>query len=315
VSAADRSPAAGDGAISGRTAVAGVIGDPVEHSLSPALHNAAFEALGLDWAYVAFPVAPGDVRAALAGAVALGIRGLSVTMPHKQAVAEAADERTVTVERLGAANTVLFRAGAAVAHSTDGAGLLADLVEGAQFDPARRRCVVLGAGGAASAVVLALAEAGAASVVVVNRTADRAARVAALAGGVGRVGSPDDLEDADLVVNATPVGMEGGDASPITSSDAIPAMSAPSTALDAAGTVTAPLGARLARGQLAVDLVYAPPVTPFLADAAAAGAATRNGLGMLVHQAALQFELWTGERAPVDVMWAAARGRRRPAGR
>lgn len=274
---------------SGTTAVAGVVGAPVDHSLSPALHNAAFRQLGLDWVYVAFPVSPGAVGAALAGAVALGVRGLSVTMPHKQAIALATDRRSATVERLRAANTVVIRSGIAYAHSTDGPGLIADLLEGARFDPAGRRCVVLGAGGAASAVVLALAEAGACEVVVVNRTEDRAARVARLAGGAGRVGSLDDLAGADLVVKATPLGMA------LAPQDAAAAPDGPSP------------GARLGTGQLAVDLVYAPAVTPFLADAAAAGAATRNGLGMLVRQAALQFELWTGEPAPLETMSAAAR--------
>ena len=143
-----------------RTELVGVIGDPVRHSLSPVLHNAAFAALGLDWAYVAFPVARTDVAVALAGARALGMRGLSVTMPHKEAVARAADQRSRAVERLGAANTVVVRSGIAVAETTDGAGLLDDLRENAGFDATGRTCAVVGAGGAARAVVLALAEAG-----------------------------------------------------------------------------------------------------------------------------------------------------------
>ncbi|MCU1494178.1 MAG: Shikimate dehydrogenase [Acidimicrobiaceae bacterium] len=273
----------------GRTAVVGIIGDPVEHSLSPALHNAAFAHLGADWVYVAFPVAPRDVAAAIAGAKALGVRGLSVTMPHKQAAALASDQRTPAVELLGAANTIVVRSGVALAHSTDGAGLLADLADGPRFDPAGRDCVVLGAGGAARAVVLALAEAGARSVTIVNRTPARAESAAALAGAAGRVGSLDDLAGADLVVKATPLGM------------------AAHTDLAAGAGDDAGIGERMRPGQLAVDLVYAPTTTPFLADAAAAGAATRNGLGMLVRQAVLQFELWTGEAAPLETMWAAAR--------
>jgi len=279
--------------ISGLTTIAGVIGDPIGHSLSPALHNAAFAALGLDWAYLAFPVAPQDVRAALTGAVALGVRGLSVTMPHKVAAAKSADQRTPAVELLGAANTIVVRSGMSVAHSTDGAGLLADLRDGAGFEPSGRRCVVLGAGGAARATVLALATAGAASVVVVNRTAARAELAARLAGPSGRVGTVDDVADAELVVNATPVGME-----PTRGHG--PSAPRPGGAEDLSS-----LGSRLAAGQLAVDLVYAPRETPFLAAASAQGAGTRNGLGMLVGQAAVAFQLWTGEQAPLEQMWAA----------
>lgn len=272
----------GGGSISARTLVAGVIGDPVRHSLSPALHNAAFAALGLDWVYVAFPVASQDAAAALRGAVALGVQGLSVTMPHKQAAARAADQRSETVERLGAANTIVVRSGIAVAHSTDGDGLLDDLEHALAVDVAGKRCVVLGAGGAARAVVLALAQRQASSVVVVNRTPASAESAALLAGRVGRVGGLEDVADADLVVNATPVDI----------------VSSP-------GGATA--GAALGPGQVAVDMRYVSPTTRFLDEARARGATVRNGLGMLVHQAARQFVLWTGEDAPLEVLFAAAR--------
>ncbi len=302
--------------VSARTAVAGVIGDPVEHSLSPALHNAAFAALGLDWVYVAFPVRRGDARAAIVGAVALGVRGLSVTMPHKQAAALAADRRTAAVELLGAANAIVVRDGVSIACTTDGEGLIADLRASAGFEATGRRCVVVGAGGAARAVVLALAEAGAASVVVLNRTAERGELAAALAGRVGRAGRVEDVDDADLVVNATPVGMRGAAAaSPGASAPAgtgpapVAAGEHPATRTSAAKVLDlAAIGGRLAAGQLAVDLVYAPSTTPFLDAASGHGATTRNGRGMLVHQAAGAFELWTGEPAPVDAMWSAIDG-------
>ncbi|HUZ21030.1 MAG TPA: shikimate dehydrogenase [Acidimicrobiales bacterium] len=281
-----------------RTELVGVVGDPVRHSLSPLLHNAAFAALGLDWAYVAFPVARSELAVALAGARALGLRGLSVTMPHKEAIARAADQRSRAVERLGAANTVVLRSGIAVAETTDGVGLLDDLREGAGFDASGLRCAVVGAGGAARAVVLALAEAGARSVVVVNRTADRAAQAAALAGSAGRVGTPGELADVALVVQATPAGMPGA-----ASGAARPGEPA------RPGLAVAALARRLGAGQLVVDLVYHPPMTPFLAEAASRGATVRNGLGMLVHQAAHQCSLWTGESAPLEAMWAAVGGR------
>lgn len=270
----------------GATRFLGVLGEPVRHSLSPRLHNAAFAALGLDWAYGAFPVRPANLAAAVQGARALGFVGLSVTMPHKQAVARIADQVSRTVSLLGAANTVAFAGGVVQAASTDGDGLLADLAS-AGFDPAGRSAVVLGAGGAARAAVLALAEAGA-SVVVVNRSPDRARAAAALAGASGRVGGDDELAGADLVVKATPLGMPGPGAAPGTGDD-------PGTGL----------GARCGAGQLVVDLVYHPPATPFLEAAAAAGATVRNGLGMLVHQAGLQVEWWTHEPAPLEAMWAA----------
>jgi shikimate dehydrogenase len=192
--------------------------------------------------------------------------------------------RTPVAQRLGAVNCVADQDGSWLGDSTDGAGLLAALARGGQFVPAGRRCLVVGAGGAARAVVAALGDAGASEVVVVNRTPERAAVAAALAGPVGRVGVATDATGCALVVNATPAGM--------------------------ADVVGGPSGwpvdpELLGPGQMVVDLVYHPPVTPWLEAAEARGATVTNGLGMLVHQAVLQVELWTGLSAPVDAMWAA----------
>ncbi|MGH8987334.1 MAG: shikimate dehydrogenase, partial [Acidimicrobiales bacterium] len=239
----------------------------------------------LDWVSVAFPVAPGMLDAALRGARALGLRGLSVTMPFKERACEAVDRMSATAEQLGALNCVVVEPDGLVGHNTDGEGFVAGLRRGAGFDPAGRRCLVIGAGGAARAVVLALARGGASEVVVVGRTPARTTDVAALAGGVGRTGTPLDAREADLVVNATPAGMAG------------------SAAAEALPPVDAGL---LGRGQLAVDLVYAPRPTRWLQLVARQGAATLDGLGMLVHQAALQVELWSGLLAPVEAMWTAA---------
>jgi shikimate dehydrogenase len=271
--------------ITGTTRVAGVIGDPVRHSLSPAIHNAAFAALGLDWVYVALPVATGPGAAAVEAMRTMGIDGLNVTMPHKADVIPALDQLSPTAERLQAVNTI-HRIGEVVAgDSTDGAGFVDALRHDEGFDPADRSFVVLGAGGAARAVVLALATAGAAEIVVVNRTAVRAAEAAALAPGIGRVGDESDVSDADAIVNATPVGMDG---------------------VHAEATLVDP---KLLRpGQLAVDLVYHPLRTPFLAAARERGAVPVTGLGMLIHQAAHAFRLWTGEDPPLEVMSAAALG-------
>jgi shikimate dehydrogenase len=268
--------------LSGQTRLAGVIGAPVRHSLSPALHNAAFEACGLDWVYVALEVAPGQVPDALAGMRALGIDGLSVTMPHKTDVAAAVDICTPAAARLQAVNTVRRRAdGTLEGHNTDGEGFVASLRE-AGADPAGRRVVLLGAGGAGRALALALGEAGAADVAVVNRSPGPAATAAALAGPAGRVGSAADVATADVVVNATPVGMgDGAGALPVD-----PAL--------------------LRAGQVVADIVVHPLDTELLRAARAAGAVGVDGLGMLVHQAALAFTLWTGARAPVTAMRAAA---------
>jgi len=268
--------------VAGSTRVAAVIGHPVRHSISPVIHNAAFRALDLDWVFTAFEVAPGRAAAAAEGARDLGVSGLSVTMPHKADVVRALDRLTPTAERLGAVNTVVRQGSRQlVGDNTDGAGFLDALRTDEGFDPAGRRCLVVGAGGAARAVVLALAGAGAAEVVVANRTAGRAAEAAALAPGVARPGSTEEADSVDLVVNATPQGMAGDRSLPV------PAAS-------------------LGPGQLVVDLVYHPAVTPLVEAARERGAAAANGLGMLIHQAAHAFRLWTGEDPPLEVMSAAA---------
>ncbi len=268
--------------ITGATRVAGVIGDPVRHSLSPVIHNAAFAETELDWAFVAFEVADGDAATAIAGARALGIDGLSVTMPHKATVIEALDRLSATATTLGAVNCVVREGIELVGHSTDGAGFVDSLAYDEGFRAEGKRCVVVGAGGAARAVVLALADAGADEVVVINRTRANAENAAALAGKAGRVGEESDVRDAELVVNATPLGMVGGTDTP---------------AVD---------GSLFHSNQLVVDLVYAPPITPTIQAARAAGAHAVGGLGMLVHQAAHAFTLWTGHEAPLPAMSAAA---------
>jgi shikimate dehydrogenase len=265
------------------TRLAAVIGFPVRHSLSPAMHNAAFVELALDWVYVACEVAPGAVEWAFAGVRALGLGGLSVTIPHKEAALDAVDEVSDAARAVGAVNTVVpVGNGRLRGDNTDGAGFLASLADQG-FDPDGRVCAVLGAGGAARAVVYALAGAGAAEVVVVNRTPARAETTATLAGAAGRVGAPADVRSADLVVNATPIGLAGS------------------------GPDELPVDPELLRqGQLVVDLVPNPAVTPLMRAARARGAGDAGGLGMLVHQGALAFELWTGHPAPVEVMRAAA---------
>ena len=266
--------------ITGATTVAAVIGSPVKHSLSPALHNAAFVAAGVDWIYTAFEVAPGEAVRALDAMRALGLGGLSVTMPHKEAVADGVDALDPAAAALHSVNTVVRSPdGLLVGHSTDGAGFVASLAE-ADVEVTGRSIAVIGAGAAARAVIDALARAGAASVTVINRSIDRAEHAAALAGAAGRVGIAADVAGAEIVVNATSVGM---------ASDELP--------IDAT---------LLHTGQVVADLVYHPLETALLRAAAAAGARTVDGLGMLVHQAALQQQLWLGSLPDTAVMRAAA---------
>src|SRR5439155_1572405 len=223
-------------------------------SLSPVLHNAAFAALDLDWAFAAFEVPEGGAAAALDGVWVLGIDGLSVTMPHKTAVAEALDGLSPTAKALGAVNTVVRAGSELIGENTDGQGFLDALREDEGFDPVGRPCLVLGSGGAARAVVHALARAGAAEVAVSGRNAQTVQGAARLAGRTGRVVAAGPalaaaISQAELVVNATPVGMRGEAALPLGLEPSL-----------------------LHRGQLVADLVYEPAITPLLAAARSRGA-------------------------------------------
>jgi shikimate dehydrogenase len=268
--------------IEGRTTTVGVIGWPVAHSLSPAIHNAAFEALGLPWVYVPLPVQPGRVAAAVAGLRALGFAGANVTMPHKTEVAGVVDDLSDDARRLRAVNTIVVGPEATSGHNTDAPGFERFLRQDAGFDPAGGTALLFGAGGAARACALALGRAGAARISVAARDPARADLAPTLEGlGVELVLVPFERARevrADLVVNATPLG--------------ILAESLPTPAFGPEVVV--------------VDLLYRPPTTPLLTAAREAGARAFGGLGLLLHQAALSFELWTGQPAPLDVMSAAA---------
>ncbi len=270
--------------ISGNTQLAAVIGYPVRHSLSPAIHNAAFAAVGLDWAYLAFEVAPDRGQAAVRAMLDLGIRGLSVTMPHKDAAAAAVDELSSEAMALGAVNCVVNHDGHLVGHNTDGQGFVNALRADHGVDPQGMRCAVIGAGGAARSVIAALGSAGASDVAVINRTPDRALAAASLAGAVGRAAPAKVIADADLVVNATSIGMGASSTDP----DALPMQPE-----------------MIRPGQVVADLVVHPRRTALLAAAEAQGAVPVPGIGMLVHQAALAFAIWTGHEAPLDAMWEA----------
>lgn len=267
--------------VTARTRVAGVIGDPVRHSLSPVMQNAAFEAAGLDWVYVAFEVPRGSGARAVAAMGELAIAGLNVTMPHKAAAASACDELSAAAARLRSVNTVVLREdGTLYGDSTDGEGLVRSLAEeGVELEG--RLVLVIGAGGAARAIVPSLDHAGA-RVTVSARRPEAADEAVVLTGGATAAYEQlgDAVVEADVVVNATPLGMAG---------------EPPPFDPD-----------RLEPRHTVVDLVYDPAQTPLIEAAAARGSRAVGGLGMLVHQGALAFTLWTGEEAPLDAMREAA---------
>ncbi len=258
--------------------VAAVIGDPVRHSRSPAVHNAAFAAVGLDWQFVAFEVPAGAGAAALDAMRVLGMVGMSVTMPLKSEVATAADTADEAVQALGAANCIVARDdGSLHACNTDIKGFLDGLHADSGIGVQGKRIALFGGGGAARAVAYAVGAAGACDVAVINRTTERAEVAAGLAGAVGRVGTHGDIAAADIVVNATSIGM-GADRSMPCDPNLI------------------------GSSQVAADLIYEPLETEWLRQLSLKGVQAYNGLSMLVYQAAYAFELWTGKKAPIDVM-------------
>ncbi|RJX18724.1 MAG: shikimate dehydrogenase [Desulforudis sp.] len=285
--------------ISGRTRVFGLLGFPVSHSVSPAMHNAAFAELGLDCVYTAFPVRPERLKEAVAAVRALDLGGVNVTVPHKESVGSFLDQLAEEARLIGAVNTIVVQDGRLVGHNTDAGGFHRSLTE-AGFEIAGKKVVLLGAGGAARGASVQLALAGVRRVVFVNRTVARAEALAALIkrlGGQSAALSWDENEAlereitaADLVVQTTTLGMHPD-------TESCPPV----------------LPQWLRRGQLVYDMVYNPRQTRFLQMAAEVGALTVSGAGMLLHQGALAFELWTGRQAPLDVMRGALEGALNPA--
>ncbi|MGB9714204.1 MAG: shikimate dehydrogenase [Candidatus Bathyarchaeales archaeon] len=277
--------------ISGKTQLCALIGDPVEHSLSPYIHNAAFKHLKLDFVYVAFKVSKENVKEALEGARALGIKGLNVTMPLKTAVIQHLDKLDSDAEKIGAVNTVLNDDGTLIGYNTDGLGALEALKANGQ-NPAGKNILVLGAGGAARAIAFALCK-DAKNMTVLNRTLEKARILAeelsrifdkkVKFGGLNEETLRNEMEEADILANATAVGM-------------------------APKTNETPVNMKLLHPNLTVfDLVYNPPETRLLKEAKAVGAKTIDGICMLVHQGALSFQIWIGRKAPIDVMTRACK--------
>lgn len=272
------------------TKLVGVIGWPIEHSLSPSMQNAALREMGLNWTYLAFAVEPERVGEAMDGVRGLGLVGLNVTIPHKAAVIEHLDEIDDAVEALGVANTIVRREdGSLMGHNTDGPGFLRSLGEHGHAVEGRA-VTLIGAGGSARSVAWASASDGAASVTIVNRTLERAEDVAEL------VRSTTDLE------RVTALSLEGAEAEG--------AVSGAHVIVDCTSVGMYPNhevdpvipGEWLREGHVVVDLTYNPIETVLLRAASEAGAETVDGAGMLVHQGAISLQYWSGQEPPVETM-------------
>jgi shikimate dehydrogenase len=277
-------------AISGKTRVCGVIGEPIEHTLSPTMHNAAFQALGLDYVFLAFRVKSAEVEAAVNGMRALNIRGLNVTMPHKTAIINHLDRVDLSAQIVNSVNTVLNKENLLFGFNTDGVGAVRALKENG-VELKGRKVLLLGAGGAARAIAYALAKE-ADELAVLNRTVKQAQALAKLleksfnkkiaAGSLSPSDMQTNLQDSDILINATSIGMKPK-------------------------PEDTPVASKLLRKNLAVmDIVYNPLETKLSKDARAAGAKVVSGVEMLIYQGAASFEIWTGKSAPVEVMRQAA---------
>ena len=274
--------------ISGSTILVGVIGNPVKHSLSPVILNAAFREAKINWVYTAFETPEEKLADAIGGIRALGIAGLSVTMPHKAKVCSLLDEISDSAQTLNAVNCIVNDAGKLEGHNTDGDGFLDAVKHDAGLDVAGKKVLVVGSGGSARSIIHSLGKAGAAEIAVINRTKKKALDALELAGSVGRYVEeteiPEVVSEANLVVNATPIGM-----------------------LDTDDTANFPIEPNLfSKGQLAIDLIYHPISTPWMEALRDLEGEAHGGLSMLIFQAARAFKLWTGKEAPVDAMRKAA---------
>ena len=274
--------------LTAKTQLIGLIGWPIGHSVSPAMHNAAAAALGLDWAYLPLPVRPEALPLALGGLAALGLRGVNVTVPHKAAVLPYLDAVYPVAQVIGAVNTIVVGDGRLTGFNTDWSGFLADLAD-LGLALSGRDCVVLGAGGSARAVVYALATAGG-RVTVLSRRPEQAAQLVTELG--------EGLPEATLTAGPLSVAAEiaGGVYHPVIVN------TTPLGMVEANAALSPWPEAPLPADAFVYDLVYNPPLTPLLQQAQAAGARSANGLGMLVNQAAEAFELWTNHAPDRDVM-------------
>ena len=279
--------------VNAATRLCAVFGSPIRHSASPAMHNAAFAALGLNWRYLAFEVNPNNLRAAIEGARAMNFAGVNLTVPHKLLAVEMVDELDASAQTWGAVNTINFVPDAngkvrAIGYNTDADGLANSLREDLDLSLRGAKILLLGAGGAGRTAALKLASESVAELFLVNRTASKAEEIAVeikkqFPSVKVAVGYP--KSDVDLLLNATSLGLKVGDVSPLDNKQFSP------------------------KQAIAVyDMIYKPAETPLLVSARVAGCRTANGIGMLVRQGAKAFEIWTGQKPPVDVMRRAVEG-------
>ncbi len=274
--------------ITGKTQVVGLFGYPVRHTASPAFQNAGFAAAGLDWVYVPFEVHPDSLSCAIEGVVALGFRGVNLTIPHKQAVVPHLDEFSPEAKIIGAVNTIDIRDGRLKGYNTDGAGFVRSIRDESGVDLSGLSVFVMGVGGAGRAVAVQCALDGARDILVCDCDESRSQSVHSLINSqiasqparfvpFNRQGISDGVRQCDLFVDATPLGLKPGEPMSID-----PEWLSPST--------------------FVYDLVYDPPETPLLRRAKERGCRTQNGIGMLLYQGCIAFEIWTGLPAPVEEM-------------
>lgn len=275
--------------IDAKTAVCAIFGHPVGHSLSPAIHNAAFDACGLSFVYVAHDVQPGQVGTALQGIRAMGYRGLSVTIPHKIEAMQAVDHVDEIAQGIGCINTVVNDGGKLLGYNSDGLGALGALRD-AGADPQGKRVLMLGSGGAARAIAISIArEAAPAELTILGVVPDELSRLVDDVTARGRCGEvrgialtdetlAENVPQADILLHCSPIGMHPKEDATLVPADLF------------------------REGQVVFDAVYNPRRTRLLNEAAAAGCCTIEGIEMFLGQAYVQFELWTGQAAPRDVM-------------
>jgi shikimate dehydrogenase len=274
-------------AINAATRLCAVYGLPIAHSASPAMHNAAFAALGLNWRYLAFEVDPKNLRAAIAGAQAMGFAGLNLTVPHKLLAVEMVDVLDESAKKWGAVNTIKFERDSddkisAIGYNTDADAIVTSLREDLKVELRGAKVLLLGAGGAGRTAALKLASENVAELYLVNRTQSKAGEIA---GEIKKqfpsvkVAVSYPKTNVDLILNATSLGLKVDEASPLDEKQF-----------------------SLKQTHAVYDMIYRPAETALLKSAKAAGLKSANGLGMLLHQGAEAFEIWTGRPAPLDVM-------------
>jgi len=274
--------------ITGKTRIAGIFGNPIEQTMSPYMHNAAFEALSLPWCYLPFNINIDDLEASVRSIIPLGIKGVNITIPFKMKVIPFLDELDRHAGLIGAVNTIDLSEGRLIGHNTDGSGFIKAFNEEIDLPISGRRFLIVGAGGAARAVAFSLADEGAGEIIIINRTVEKGKaleddmrktfldlKISVIK--LSTYGVNDLITDGDVIINTTSVGMKSSDPLIIPPDILRPSM-------------------------VVCDLIYNPAETPLLRGARIAGARFMNGLGMLLYQGALSFEIWTGLKAPIEVM-------------